>query len=201
MTNRSSPQEEGMTDHEPLSTEPMVRSPDADPWYVGSEDAPGATTTTWAKARGYLEDSRATYWVTTLRPNGAPHVMPVIAVWADGRLFFSAGERTRKARNLADDPRCVVTVEEEPIDLVVEGHASIVRDHATLARVADSFASTHGWQVTVRQGALHAGGGAPTAGPPPYDVYEVTPTVAFGLPAGEGVIPTRWRFRKPPAGG
>ena len=191
-----------MTDHEPLSAQPMVRAADADPWYVRSDDVPDATIpTTWAKARGYLQESTATYWLATVRPNGPPHVMPVLAVWVDGRLFFSAGERTRKARNLAHDSRCVVTVEEEPVDLVVEGDASIVRDDATLARVADAYASIYGWQVTVRQGAFHAAGGAPTAGPPPYDVYEVTPTVAFGLPVGEGLVPTRWRFREPPTGG
>jgi uncharacterized protein YndB with AHSA1/START domain len=33
------------------------------------------------------------------------------------------------------------------------------------------------------------------------DVYEVTPTVAFGLPVGEGLIPTRWRFREPATSG
>jgi Pyridoxamine 5'-phosphate oxidase len=191
-----------MTDHEPLSAEPMLRVADADPWYVGSDDVSAATTpTTWAKALGYLQASRATYWLTTLRPSGAPHVMPVLAVWVDGRLFFSAGERTRKARNLARDSRCVVTAEVEPIDLVVEGDASIVRDDATLARVADACASIYGWQVTVREGAFHAAGGAPTAGPPPYDVYEVTPAVAFGLPVGEGIVPTRWRFREPSTGG
>jgi nitroimidazol reductase NimA-like FMN-containing flavoprotein (pyridoxamine 5'-phosphate oxidase superfamily) len=190
-----------MTDHEPLSAEPMVRA-DPDPWYVPDDDVPGATTaTTWAKARVSLQKSTATYWLATVRPNGAPHVMPVLAVWVDGRLFFSAGERTRKARNLARDSRCVLTVEEEPVDLVVEGEASIVRDDATLARVADAYASIYSWQVTVRQGALDAAGGAPTAGPPPYDVYEVTPAVAFGLPVGEGLVPTRWRFREPPTGG
>jgi nitroimidazol reductase NimA-like FMN-containing flavoprotein (pyridoxamine 5'-phosphate oxidase superfamily) len=191
-----------MTDHEPLSAQPMVRFPDPDPWYARTDDVPDATTpTTWAKARGCLQESTATYWLATVRPNGRPHVMPVMAVWFDGRLFFSAGERTRKARNLARDSRCVLTVEEEPVDLVVEGNASIVRDDATLARVADAFASIYGWQVTVRQGAFHAAGGAPTAGPPPYDVYEVTPTVAFGLPVGEGLVPTRWRFQEPPTGG
>ena len=191
-----------MTDHEPLSAQPMVPVDDPDPWYVGTDDVPDATTpTTWSKARGYVEESTATYWLATVRPNGAPHVMPVMAVWVDGRLFFSAGARTRKARNLARDSRCVVTVEEEPVDLVVEGDASIVRDDATLARVADAYASINGWRVTVREGAFHDTTGAPTAGPPPYDVYEVTPTVAFGLPVGEGLVPTRWRFREPATGG
>ena len=53
--------------------------------------------------------------------------------------------------------------------------------------------------VTVRDGAFHDGAfhdaeGAPTAGPPPYDVYEVIPTTAFGFGTDESFSPTRWRF-------
>ena len=33
-----------------------------------------------------------------------PHVMPVWGVWLDGRLWFSSGLRSRKARNLAATP-------------------------------------------------------------------------------------------------
>ena len=116
------------------------------------------------------------------------------AVWVDGGLFFSAGPGTRKARNLRRDARCVVTVEVEPLDLVVEGEALPVRDAATLRRVADVYASIYGWHVTVRDGAFHDTEGAPTAGPPPYDVYEVRPTVAFGFGTDETIVPTRWRF-------
>jgi hypothetical protein len=44
-------------------------------------------------------------------------------------------------------------------------------------------------------GKLDAEYGAPTSGGPPYDVYEITPTKAFGLPTdGESFTPTRWRF-------
>jgi hypothetical protein len=32
------------------------------------------------------------------------------------------------------------------------------------------------------------------AGPPPYGVYEVTPTTAFAFPLDPTVTPTRWRF-------
>jgi hypothetical protein len=42
---------------------------------------------------------------------------------------------------------------------------------------------------------LDAEFGAPTSGGPPYDVYEIAPTRAFGLPTdGETFTPTRWRF-------
>lgn len=171
-----------MPDREPASADPMT------------EDA--ANPTPWARARDHLEGVPATYWLATVRPNGAPHVMPLLAVWVDGGLFFSAGARTRKARNLALDSQCVVTVEEEPLDLVLEGTADKVRDTATLLRVADAYADVYGWRVAVRDGVFHDTEGAPTAGPPPYDVYEVTPNVAFGFGTDETVVPTRWRFRE-----
>jgi Pyridoxamine 5'-phosphate oxidase len=169
-----------MPDRESASAEPMT------------EDA--ATPTPWARARSLLEGARATYWLATVRPDGTPHVMPLLAVWVDGGLFFSAGERTRKARNLALDSHCVVTAEEEPLDLVLEGKAVKVRDAATLQRVADAYAEVYGWRVAVRDAAFHDTEGAPTAGPPPYDVYEVAPKVAFGFGTDETLVPTRWRF-------
>jgi nitroimidazol reductase NimA-like FMN-containing flavoprotein (pyridoxamine 5'-phosphate oxidase superfamily) len=169
-----------MADREPLSAEAMVTG--------------AATPTSWATAWGHLEGASATYWLATVRSNGVPHVMPVLAVWVDGRLFLCAGKGTRKAKNLALNARCVVTVEAEPIDLVVEGEAAKVRDAATLRRVADAYASTYDWHVTVRDGGFHDTEGAPTAGPPPYDVYEVMPTVAFGFGTDETFVPTRWRF-------
>jgi hypothetical protein len=120
--------------------------------------------------------------------------MPVLAVWVDAGLFFSAGEGTRKAKNLARDPHCVLTLEESPVDLVIEGTAEKIRDEATLRSVADAYAATYGWNVTVRDGAFQDTEGAPTAGPPPYDVCEISPAVAFGFGTDETFVPTRWRF-------
>jgi hypothetical protein len=169
-----------MADPEPASAEAVTRN--------------DATPTPWARARRLLEDARPTYWLATVRPDGKPHVMPLLGVWVEGRLYFCAGAGTRKARNLARTSACVVAVEEEPLDLVVEGEAVTTRDDATLRRVADAYAAVYGWHVTVRDGAFHEAEGAPTAGPPPYDVYEVTPVVAFGFGTDESLTPTRWRF-------
>jgi hypothetical protein len=94
-----------MSERDPVSADPMTA---------------GATTPTpWARARAILEEVPATYWLATVRPNGAPHARPVLAE------------------------------------------------------------------------------GAPTAGPPPYDVYEATPTAAFGFGTDERFVPTRWRFGEP----
>jgi hypothetical protein len=48
--------------------------------------------------------------------------------------------------------------------------------------------------VTVREGAFHDAEGAPTAGPPRYDVYEVAPAIVFGFATDGTFGPTRWRF-------
>lgn len=70
----------------------------------------------WSWAEERLTTSR-NYWVTTLWPDGRPHSMPVWGVWDGEALWFSSGRRSRKARNLAADPRCVVTTEnaDEPV--------------------------------------------------------------------------------------
>jgi nitroimidazol reductase NimA-like FMN-containing flavoprotein (pyridoxamine 5'-phosphate oxidase superfamily) len=156
---------------------------------LGTDDA---APTPWAAARGRLEEA-STYWLATVRPDGRPHVMPVLAVWLDGALHFSTGETSRKGKNLARDPRCVITVGSHALDLVVEGEAAKVSDEANLHRVAAVYASKYDWHVTVRDGAFYADG-APTAGPPPYEVYEVIPTRVFGFGTDERFGPTRWRF-------
>lgn len=119
--------------------------------------------------------------------------MPVLAVWVDGALHFCAGEASRKARNLARSPQCVIVTSSPALDLVVEGDAVKVSDEAKLQRVADGYASKYAWEVTVRHGAFDAED-APTAGPPPYEVYEVTPTTIFAFGTDGTVGSTRWRF-------
>jgi hypothetical protein len=79
--------------------------------------------------------------------------------------------------------------------LIVEGEARRVREEATLRRASEAFEAIYGWPTVVAEDKLDAEYGAPTSGGPPYDVYEITPTRAFGLPTdGESFTPTRWRF-------
>jgi nitroimidazol reductase NimA-like FMN-containing flavoprotein (pyridoxamine 5'-phosphate oxidase superfamily) len=151
------------------------------------------TVTPWTEASEQLEQA-STYWLATVKPNGQPHVMPVLGVWLDSALYFTSGEAARKARNLARNSHCVITAAGRNLDLVVEGEAVKVRDEAELQRVADRYASKYGWRVTVRDGAYFADYGAPSAGPPPYELYKVQPATVFGLGTDEPYGATRWRF-------
>jgi hypothetical protein len=60
-------------------------------------------------------------------------------------------------------------------------------------RIAAMYAS-QGWPATVRDGALYAEYSAPAAGPPPWDLYELTPATVFALGTAEPYGATRWRF-------
>jgi hypothetical protein len=113
-------------------------------------------------------------------------------VWVDERLHFVSGSATSKTRHLTVSPQVAITVAADGIDLVAEGRAERVKDLVLLRRVADEYAAKYGWQATPRDGAFYDTEGAPTAGPPPYEVYRVTLTQVLGFPAGESFSPTRW---------
>ena len=95
-------------------------------------------TTPWAVARERLanpEQSR-TSWLATVRPDGRPHLMPIIAFWIDDAFYFVVGKGTRKGRNLAADGRCSIAIGSTTLpslDVVVEGHAEPLIDEAAVA--------------------------------------------------------------------
>ena len=152
----------------------------------------------WSRAEKQLEapsDTNMTYFLATVRPDGRPHVAGVGALWVEGKFYIVSGAGTRKSRNLADRTDCVISVKLPDIDLVVEGSATKVTDDATLQRIAKLY-DAQGWPATVKDGAFVAPYSAPSAGPPPWDLYEFTPTTAFGVATAEPYGATRWRFQR-----
>jgi hypothetical protein len=115
------------------------------------------------------------------------------ALWVDGKFYFVSGAGTRKSQNLAGRGDCVITVYLPDLDLVVEGAATKVTDGPTLERLAGLY-DAQGWPVTVEDGAFTAPYSAPSAGPPPWDLYEFTPKTAFGVATAEPHGATRWDF-------
>ncbi|TVL94078.1 pyridoxamine 5'-phosphate oxidase family protein [Streptomyces sp. SAJ15] len=152
---------------------------------------PDAVPTDWSEARALLAAAEL-YWLSTVRPDGRPHVTPLLCVWLDGALFFCTGPEERKAGNLAANPNCVLTTGtnalREGLDLVVEGAALPVTDDGRLRRVAAAYEEKYGsgWRFEVRDGAFHHDAGTAL-------VFEVAPGTAFGFRKGT-YGQTRWRF-------
>jgi nitroimidazol reductase NimA-like FMN-containing flavoprotein (pyridoxamine 5'-phosphate oxidase superfamily) len=152
-----------------------------------SEDA---SATPWQEGDAVV-DKAEIYWLSTVRPDGRPHVTPLIAIWLDGVFYFTTGETERKAKNLVDNAQCVVTTGcnsyGEGLDVVIEGEAQRVRDETLLQRLADRYAAKYNRTFTVSNGNLsHEAGEA--------WVFAVSPATAFGFGRGETFSQTRWRF-------
>jgi nitroimidazol reductase NimA-like FMN-containing flavoprotein (pyridoxamine 5'-phosphate oxidase superfamily) len=153
----------------------------------------GAVPTDWAEGRRRIEDAEL-YWLSTVRPDGRPHVTPLISVWLDEAAYFCTGPIERKAKNLARNSHCVLTTGcnllGEGLDVVIEGDAERVSDDAELQRIAAAYESKYGsdWRFEVRDGAFHHEGGEAL-------VYEVLPSTVFGFRKGE-YSQTRWRFER-----
>ncbi|MFI6512176.1 pyridoxamine 5'-phosphate oxidase family protein [Streptosporangium sp. NPDC050855] len=148
-----------------------------------------ATVKPWELARECLRTAPKV-WLSTVRPDGRAHAMPVMPVWADDAPWITTRPTSRKGRNLAANPSCVVTVSSETLDLVVEGEAVRARDEATLRRVAAAFEAKYGWELAVRDGSVYEDH---LPGSPEYGFYRITPVRAFGYGA-DGLTATRWRF-------
>ena len=147
------------------------------------------------QAPGAGGPNRHTCWLTTINQDGSPHVTGVGALWVDDAFWFETGERTRKGKNLARDPRCALSVATQDFDLVVDGEAAKVTDPATVAAMAARWAA-EGWPASVDSTgqAITAEYSAPSAGPPPWAVYRLAPRQATALATVDPGGATRWRF-------
>jgi hypothetical protein len=144
--------------------------------------------TPWPEAVECLAQAQ-NYWLTTVRPDGKPHVAPVWGAWLDGGLYICTSERSRKARNFAQEPRCCVSIDSETLQIVIEGRVSRTSDEEAMRRVGETYGSKYGWGMTPKDGGLADAQG--NSGP----VYLIEPDVVFGYGFFEGAYTaTRWRF-------
>ena len=150
----------------------------------------GAPAVPWPEARQALEEA-GTYWLSTVRADGRPHVTTLIAMWNGDALYFSTGPTEQKYKNLEKNPHCVMTTGsnrlDEGLDLVVEGDAVRVTDDARLQVLAEAWQAKYGrdWNLTGTE-------------KDPAHVFEVKPVRAFGFRKGFGKDgqggQTRWRW-------
>ncbi len=106
---------------------------------------------------------------------------PCGGVWVDDRFYFSTGRQSRKARNLAANPRCVVSTRWQDDTIVVEGVAEEVPDLSLIPHVAEAYHAKYQWKLD------------PSLGP----IFAALPRVAFGLIETPGEFTgtaTRWVF-------
>lgn len=152
---------------------------------------PGAVATPWPDVEQVISDAEL-FWISTVRGDGRPHVVPLPAVWHDGRAHFCTGPTEQKAANLAANPRCALTTGvnrwKQGLDVVIEGRARRVQDTERLRLLADLWEAKYDgdWHYEVAEGAFHHDAGE-------AHVFEVVPEKVLAF-SKEAFGQTSYRF-------
>jgi hypothetical protein len=134
----------------------------------------------WKWAAKRLKKSRQ-YWIATTRPDGAPHLMIIWGLWLDDSFWFSTGTKSRKARNLAANPKCVIGTDDAAKAVILEGSVELIHAKSPeYAIFAKRYEKKYIWDVR-------------KMGQP---VYRFRPNLGFGLFEKKfEQSATRWSFR------
>ena len=154
--------------------------------------SPNVAPTPWGTASDAL-DAAEIFWISTVRPDGRPHVTPLMAVLIDDVLYFCTGPTEQKARNLETNTNVALTTGAssmtEGLDLVIEGAAVRVTDQATLAAAANRYHTKYGWTFEAREGALHSDDGGEAY------LFRIDARAGFAFGKGQDQFSqTRYRF-------
>ena len=154
------------------------------PGYGLPKGTKGLLSWKWADDR--LRKSH-NYWITTVKPAGAPHTMIVWGLWLNGEFLFSTGRQSRKARNLAGNQHCVVCTEMANQAVIVEGTAEEVGDVELRRKFLRAYERKYAFDMSSFEGDILS---------LKEPIYAVRPAVAFGLDEKKSLdAATRWQFR------
>ncbi|HKS47576.1 MAG TPA: pyridoxamine 5'-phosphate oxidase family protein [Amycolatopsis sp.] len=163
---------------EPRASRPYM------PGYGTLPAGQGSGLLPWSWALKRLRDSHD-YWLSTVWPDGRPHLTPVWAVWRDDAIWFSSAFNARKIRNIRAGSGVSIATDDPLNPVVVEGTARVMKDsvslRAFLAAMNEKYRTGYGLEFL---------------DPARNATVRIRPTWAFGLVEGDFPgSPTRWEFR------
>ncbi|HKJ54977.1 MAG TPA: pyridoxamine 5'-phosphate oxidase family protein [Nitriliruptoraceae bacterium] len=163
-----------------------------------SDEYESAQVADWDDVTAALRSGDAgPFWLCASRDDASTHVRPLFAAWADGSFFFTSNGAAAKTGHVEHNPDVSVSVDLDWLHLVVEGRVERVVDADRIGVASRAMRDVFEWPTRAEGDVLDADYGAPTSLGPPYQVYELVPTRAYGFPTRDQVEPTRWTFQAP----
>ena len=163
--------------NEPVASRPYM------PGYgtLPADGGRGLLPWSWAEERLVRSHD---FWLATVTPHGAPHLMPAWAVWRAGRLWFSSSNGSRKARNLTSESRCAVSTDNPLEPVAVQGRVHRITDPEALAAMLEAENAKYGTDY-----------GPDMVDPASNSVFALRPEWAFALDSSDFTgSPTRFTF-------
>lgn len=138
----------------------------------------------WSKIDNWLHALRS-IWISTTRPDGRPHAVPVWYVWDSHGLYFISARHLQKAKNLARQPWIVVHAGDGDDVIIMEGPVEIMTDRPELERIDLLYRAKYvdpgsGMQATIFE--------------PEADLYRVNVRRVMAWEYGTVANRTDWEF-------
>ena len=129
--------------------------------------------------------SLRTIWISSTRPDGRPHAVPVWYWWDGLHMYFVTGRHTQKAKNLAHQAWTIVHAGDGDEAIILEGTATIVTNAKEQQRVnagyMEKYVDPHsGAQATIFR--------------PGDDLYRIVVERVMAWQYGAVATRTDWRF-------
>jgi hypothetical protein len=178
-TKRKSPRKQPSTRTSPPGSTktPVASRPILPAKYGVNTSRKGLLDWSWARERMTNSEN---YVIVTVRPDGRPHAMGMHGLWHDEAFYFGTGQTTRKARNLAQNPHCIVISERLDELVIVEGTADTVPFADLPKGLSELSHKKYGWPIDPRLA---------------NSLFRVTPNKVFGIPLKQFATAfTRWNF-------
>lgn len=140
----------------------------------------------WSKVDNWLRAFRS-IWISTTRPDGRPHAVPVWYVWEEARVYFISARSLQKSKNLARQPWILVHAGDGDDVIILEGPVEIVVTRMELERIDALYAAKY----------VDPGSGAQaTIFEPEADLYRVNVEHVMAWEYGTVANRTDWKFEE-----
>lgn len=91
-------------------------------------------------------------WISTVRYDGRPHLVPVWFVWLDEKIYFATGTDTQKWTNLLNNQMVSLALPDANSVVIIEGEAHATGNQIT-EQVADYFYNKYEWDFRYDESA------------------------------------------------
>lgn len=137
-----------------------------------------------SKIENWLRASRS-IWVSTTRPDGRPHAVPVWFIWDDRKVYFISARSLQKSKNLVHEPWTVVHLGDGDDVVILQGPAVIVTEREEQERIDAAYRAKY----------VDPGSGAQaTIFEPDADLYRVDVKNIMAWEYGTVANRTDWKF-------
>ena len=93
-----------------------------------------------------LRESR-NIWLATVRPSGAPHLVPIWFVAHDSKIYLCTAPNSVKIRNLRENERIALALEDGNTPVILEGAGRVLTLAETPGAVAQEFKAKYDWDI------------------------------------------------------